>query len=97
LKTWLKVITSALTQKFETLNVNAINSTSASPSCEICGISGHVGVDCQLGSAINGVEQMNYAQYNQGMRQNQKFIKIKIPMDKKHQLAMQSTKESSEF
>jgi len=27
------------------------------------------------GSAIEGVEQMNYAQYNQGMRQNQKFYK----------------------
>lgn len=73
----------ALTQQFEKLHVAAITSTSASPSCEICGISGHIGIDCQLGSAINGVEQMNYAQYNQGMRQNQNFYKIfKIPMDK---------------
>jgi hypothetical protein len=46
----------ALTQKFEKFNVSAITSTSASPSCEICGITGHAGVDCQLGSAINGVE-----------------------------------------
>jgi hypothetical protein len=65
----------ALTQKFENLNVSAITSASASPSCEICGISGHIGVDCQLGSAINGIEQMNYAQYNQGMSQNQNFYK----------------------
>jgi hypothetical protein len=65
----------ALTQKFEKLNVSAITSTSASPSCEIYGTSSHIGVDCQLGSAINGVEQMNYAQYNQRMRQNQNFYK----------------------
>jgi hypothetical protein len=55
----------ALTQKFEKLNVSAITSAPASPSCEICGIVGHIGVDCPLGSAINGVEQLNYAQYNQ--------------------------------
>ncbi|KEH26561.1 hypothetical protein MTR_6g464680 [Medicago truncatula] len=29
----------------------------------------------KLGSATNGVEKMNYAQYNQGMRQNQNFYK----------------------
>ena len=45
------------------------------PPCEICGISGHIGVDCQLGSALNGIEQVNYAQYAQGMRQNQNFFK----------------------
>ena len=67
-----------LTEKLEKLNVSAINSAST-PSCEICGITGHAGVDCQLGSAINGVEQMNYAQYNQGMRQNQNFYKNQNP------------------
>jgi len=41
------------------------------PPCEICGISGHIGVDYQLGSALNGIEQVNYAQYAQRMRQNQ--------------------------
>jgi len=65
----------ALTQKFEKLNVSAVTPTPASPPCEICGIFGHIGVDCQLGSTINGVEQMNYAQYNQGTRQNQNFYK----------------------
>lgn len=64
----------ALTQKFEKLNVNAVTPSSASPPCEICGISGHIGVDCQLGSAAN-IEQLNYAQYNQGMRPNQNFYK----------------------
>jgi len=44
--------------------------------CEVCDVLGHTGVDCQLSSAIEGVEQMNYAQYNQGMRQNQFFYKI---------------------
>ena len=58
----------ALPQKFEKMNVSDFTNAPASPPCEICGIFGHIGVDCQLGSAINGVEQMNYAQYNQGMR-----------------------------
>jgi len=57
--------------------VSAITPSSSSPPCEICGIHGHIGVDCQLGSAIDGVEQMNYAQYNQGMRQNQNFYKTR--------------------
>jgi len=65
----------ALTQKFEKINVSAVTTTPVSPPCEICGIFGHIGVDFHLGSAINGVEQMNYAQYNQGMRQNQNFYK----------------------
>ncbi|KEH19535.1 hypothetical protein MTR_8g463500 [Medicago truncatula] len=65
----------ALTQKFEKLNVNAVTPSTTSPPCEICGVFGHIGVDCQLGSAINGIEQMNYAQYNQGTRPNQFFYK----------------------
>jgi len=65
----------ALTQKFEKMNVSAVTNAPVSPPCEICGIFGHIGVDCQLGSAINGVKKMNYAQYNQGMRQNQNFYK----------------------
>jgi len=65
----------ALTQKFEKMNVSAVTNAPVSPPCEISGIFGHIGVDCQLGNAINGAEQMNYAQYNQGMRQNQKFYK----------------------
>ena len=64
----------ALTLKFEKRNVSAVTNAPASPPCEIFGIFGHIGVDCQLGSAINGVEQINYAQYNQGMRQNQFFL-----------------------
>jgi len=64
-----------LTQKFEKINVSAITTAPVSPPCEICGIFGHIGVDFQLGSAINCVEQINYAQYNQGMRQNQNFYK----------------------
>ena len=57
------------------MNVSAITNATASPPCEICGITGHIGVDCQLGSALNGIEQVNYAQYAQGMRQNQNFFK----------------------
>ncbi|KEH33337.1 hypothetical protein MTR_3g435910 [Medicago truncatula] len=34
----------------------------------------HKSVDCQLGSAAN-IEQLNYAQYNQGMRPNQNYYK----------------------
>jgi len=65
----------ALTQKIEKMNVSAITPTFVSPPCEICGVFDHIGVDCQLGSAIHSVEQMNYAQNNQGMRQNQNFYK----------------------
>jgi len=65
----------ALIQKLEKINVSAVTPTPAYPPCEICGVFGHIGVDFQLGSAIEGVEQMNYAQYNQGMRQNQIFYK----------------------
>jgi len=65
----------ALTLKFEKMNVSAITNATVSPPCEICGIFGYIGVDFQLGSAINGIEQVNYAQYAQGMRQNQNFFK----------------------
>ena len=65
----------ALTQKFEKMNVSAVAPTPVSPPCEICVVFGHIGVDCQLGSAIEGVEQLNYAQYNQGIRQNQNLFK----------------------
>ena len=58
----------ALTLKFEKMNVSAVTNATVSPPCEIYGISGHIGVDCQLGSALN-------AQYAQGMRQNQNFFK----------------------
>jgi len=53
----------ALTLKFEKMNVGAVTNATVSPPCEICGIYGHIGVDCQLGSALNGIEQVNYAQY----------------------------------
>ena len=46
----------ALTQKIEKTNISVVT-----PPCEICGVFGHIGVDCQLGSAIDSVEQMNYA------------------------------------
>ena len=57
------------------MNVSAVTNATVSPPCEICGISGHIGVDCQLGSALNGIEQVIYAKYAQGMRQNQNFFK----------------------
>jgi len=65
----------ALTQKIEKMNVSVVTPALVSPPCEICGVFGHIGVDCQLGSTIVGIEKMNYAQYTQGMRQNQKFYK----------------------
>ncbi|KEH44557.1 hypothetical protein MTR_1g117040 [Medicago truncatula] len=65
----------ALTQKFEKLNVNAVTPSPTSPPSEIYGIFGHIGVDCQLGSATNSIEQLNYAKYNQGTRPNQNFYK----------------------
>ena len=65
----------ALTQKIEKMNDSVVTPTFVSPPCEICGVFGHIGVDCKLGSVIDSVEQINYAQYNQGIRQNQNFYK----------------------
>ena len=64
----------ALTQKFDKLNTSVVTPAPVSPPCKVCGVFGHIDVYCQLGSALEGVEQ-NYAQYNQGMRQNQFFFK----------------------
>jgi len=57
------------------MNTSAVTPAPVLPPCEVCSVFGHIDIDCQLGSAIEGVEQMNYAQYNQGMRQNQNFYK----------------------
>ena len=65
----------ALTQKFDKMNTSGVTSAPVSPPCEVCGVFDHIGIDCQLDSAIEGVEQINYAQYNQGMRQNYNFYK----------------------
>jgi len=56
------------------MNTSAVTPAPVSPPCVVCGVLDHIGVDCQRGSAIEGVEQKNYAQYNQGMRQNQYFF-----------------------
>ena len=65
----------ALTQKFDKMNTSVVTPATVSPPCKVCGVFGHIGIDCQLGSAVEGVKQINYAQYNQGMRQNQNFYK----------------------
>jgi len=65
----------ALTQKFDKMNTSVVTPAPVSSPCEVCGVVDHIGVDCHLGSAIEGVEQVNYAHYNQGMRQNQIFFK----------------------
>jgi len=46
----------ALTQKIEKMNVSAVTPGLVSPPREICGVFGHIGVDCQLDSAIDSVE-----------------------------------------
>jgi len=57
----------ALLQKFDKLSVSAIPPAPILPPCEVYRIFGHTGVECQLGSAVE-----SYAQFNQGMRPNQK-------------------------
>jgi len=64
----------ALTQKFDKMNTSVVTPAPVSPPCKVFGVFGHIDVDCQLGSAIEGVEQKSYAQYNQGMRQKQFFF-----------------------
>jgi len=46
----------ALTQKFDKMNTSVVTPAHVSPPCEVCGVFGHIGIDCQLGSAIEGVE-----------------------------------------
>jgi len=58
-------------QKFDKLSVSVITLAPVSPPCEVCGIFGHTGIECQLGIVVESTEQLNYAQYNQGMRPNQ--------------------------
>jgi len=53
----------ALTQKFDKMNTSAVTPGPVSPPCEVCGVFGHIGIECQLGSVV----------YNQGMRPNQNF------------------------
>jgi len=43
------------------------------PPCEVYGIFCYTGVECQLGSVVRSPEQVNYAQYNEGFRNNQNF------------------------
>ena len=45
----------ALTQKFDKMNTSVVTPIPVSPPCEVCGVFGHIGIDCQLGSAIEGV------------------------------------------
>jgi len=62
-------------QKFDKLSVSVVTPSPVSPPCEVCGIFGHTDIECQLSSAVESTEQLNYAQYNQGMRPNQNFYK----------------------
>jgi len=62
-----------LFQKFDKLSVSVVTPTPVSPPCEFCGILGHTGFECQLGSTVESPEQLNYDKYNQGMRPNQIF------------------------
>ena len=61
-----------LFQKFDKLSVSVVTPAPVSPPCEVCGILGHTDVECQLSSVVQSPEQLNYDQYNQGMRPNQK-------------------------
>jgi hypothetical protein len=86
----------ALTQKFDKINTSAVTPAPVSPPCEVCGVFGHIGIDCQLGSIVRSPEQVNYAQNNQGFRNNQIFFKpLKMFLDnKQHHPVLQTTKES---
>jgi len=56
-----------LFQKFDKLSVSVVTPAPVSPACEVCGMFGHTGIKCQLGSVVES------PQYNQGMRPNQIF------------------------
>ena len=59
----------ALKQKFDKMKTSVVTPAPVSPPCEICGMFGHTGVECQLGSDVES------PQYNQGMRPNEIFYK----------------------
>jgi len=63
----------ALFQIFDKLTISVVTPAPVLPPCEVCGIFGHTGVECQLGSTVESPEQLNYAQCNLGMRPNQNF------------------------
>jgi len=63
----------AISLKFDKLNDSNTLPTSISSSCGACGVIGHTSTRCQLGGAAESVEQINFIQNNQGMRQKQKF------------------------
>jgi len=63
----------ALLQKFDKLTVSAVTPAPVLPPCEVFGLFGYNSVECQLGSPVRSHKQLNYAQYNQGMRPNQKI------------------------
>jgi len=65
--------TSALDHLNDKLTVSAITPAPVLPPCEVYGIFGCTGVECQLGSVAGNLEQVNYAQYNQEFRNNQNF------------------------
>jgi hypothetical protein len=65
----------ALFQKFDKLTASAVTPAPILPPCKVYGMFGYIGVECQLGSAVGSLQQVNYAQYNQGMRPNQNFYK----------------------
>jgi len=48
-------------KKFDKLSVSVVTPSAVSPPCEVCEIFGHTGVECQLGSAIESPEKLNYA------------------------------------
>jgi len=51
----------ALFQKFDKLTISVVTPPAVKPHCEICGVAGHIGIDCQLGGAVVSPEQVNYA------------------------------------
>jgi len=65
----------ALTRKFDKMSISAISPASILPPCKICGIFGHASIECQLGGADESIEQVNFVQNNQGIRQSQNFYK----------------------
>jgi hypothetical protein len=64
----LNAMVDTLFQKFDELSVSVVTPAFVLPPCEVCGIAGHTGVECQLGSAVES------PQYNQEMRPNKFFL-----------------------
>ena len=82
----------ALFAKFDKLSINAVSPSSSTPPsvpCEICGIVGHIGAECQLGMSTAGPDPFS-STYNSGWRNHPNFSYKNPPSNPSFQPAVRA-------